>query len=287
MKNRVFSIILTMVVLTVSCSACSSGSNDEPSASVTAQSNVEEKLATGGTSDSSLFEWDGNTITALTDEGKKAADIIIPENCEAIKSVVFQNSSAKTVSFADDDDVKLDIMTFSSDSLEQIVLPANLSSIPNSCFQAADSLKSITIPASVTLLDNYAFSGCHSLKDIVFEGESIEIIGMECFSHCDAIETINIPEGVTTIDKNAFFDCTSLKSISLPSTLKTVGHSAFGSVPDLEDLYFSEGIELEEIGDLWLVPGNTNVNIHIKEGSWCDKNRDSWNIWNFGNIVTE
>ncbi len=287
MKNRMFSSILLLALLIGSFSACSSNNNDEAAASAAPQSNVEEKTEVGGNSDSSSFEWNGNTITALTEEGKKQTDIIIPENCEAIGCAAFQNSSVKTISFADDDDVKLDIMAFSSDTIEEVKLPANLSVISNSCFQMAKSLKSITIPASVTVLENYAFSACHSLEEVVFEGNGIETIGMESFSHCDAIETLTIPEGVTTIDKNAFLDCTSLKSISLPSTLKTVEHSAFGSVPDLEDLYFAEGVELEEVGDIWLVPGNHDVNIHIKEGSWCDLNREVWNIWEFGNIVTE
>ena len=37
-----------------------------------------------------------------------------------------------------------------------------------------------------------------------------------------------VPEGVTGIDKNAFWGNSSLKSITLPSTLKTIGDGAFG-----------------------------------------------------------
>lgn len=43
----------------------------------------------------------------------------------------------------------------------------------------------------------------------------------------NTIETLVIPEGVTKIGNESFNYCTNLRSISLPSTLKNVGDSAF------------------------------------------------------------
>ena len=43
----------------------------------------------------------------------------------------------------------------------------------------------------------------------------------------DLIEKIVINEGVTGIGNSAFYDCDSLREISLPSTLKMIGESAF------------------------------------------------------------
>jgi hypothetical protein len=44
-----------------------------------------------------------------------------------------------------------------------------------------------------------------------------------------SITEVNIPEGVTKIGDFAFRSCTKLTSVTLPSTLKTIGSSAFYS----------------------------------------------------------
>lgn len=44
-----------------------------------------------------------------------------------------------------------------------------------------------------------------------------------------SITEVNIPEGVTKIGDFAFRSCTNLKSVTLPSTLKTIGSNAFYS----------------------------------------------------------
>ena len=77
--------------------------------------------------------------------------------------------------------------------------------VPWYSFRSA--IKAIEIESGVTTIGNYAFYGCNN----------------ELFT------SIFIPEGVTSIGNSAFQGCTHLASVTLPSTLLSIGSSAFHS----------------------------------------------------------
>lgn len=54
---------------------------------------------------------------------------------------------------------------------------------------------------------------------------------------------LNIPEGVTAIPPDMFQDCRVLWEMTLPESLKYIGHNAFAS-STLPDLVLSKGLEL-------------------------------------------
>ncbi len=144
-----------------------------------------------------------------------------------------------------------------------VSLPTTLEKIGKFAFYHCRSLKSITIPSSVTFIDAAAcFAQCGNLTSIVVDKNNttydsrnncnaiietttnkllvgcpttkipsgIEIIGACAFFdyyNAPTEYSIVIPEGVTTIEYDAFNYNRKLKSITLPSTLKTIGHRAF------------------------------------------------------------
>ncbi|MDO4199325.1 MAG: leucine-rich repeat domain-containing protein [Clostridia bacterium] len=54
---------------------------------------------------------------------------------------------------------------------------------------------------------------------------------------------ITVPEGVTEIESGAFWYCKNLKEVKLPSTLQSIGSSAFGGCELLEKINIPKGIE--------------------------------------------
>lgn len=68
-------------------------------------------------------------------------------------------------------------------------------------------IKSVVLESGVTTIGNYAFYGCNNAL----------------------FTSISIPEGVTSLGNSAFNGCTHLASVTLPSTLGSIGSSAFHS----------------------------------------------------------
>lgn len=75
-------------------------------------------------------------------------------------------------------------------------------------------VETLVLPATTTLICEGAFAG-------------------------SAIQNIVIPEGVTSLGDYAFYGCDNLVSVSLPSTLKSIGKGAFGNCTELRTLNLS------------------------------------------------
>ena len=58
---------------------------------------------------------------------------------------------------------------------------------------------------------------------------------------------LNVDEGITHIGANLCRGCGNLKSVSLPSTLKSIGHDAFNGCVTLAEIHIPYGVE--EVGD--------------------------------------
>ena len=82
------------------------------------------------------------------------------------------------------------------------------------------------------------------VQKIVVE-EGITVVGTT-FNGCIYVKEIVISEGVESIDEMAFYGCWKVESLTLPSTLKTIGNNAFDSI-GLTEIIIPEGVE--SIGD--------------------------------------
>lgn len=144
--------------------------------------------------------------------------------------------------------------------LTSVHFPQTLHSIEMNAFNYTN-LTSIILPDSVSFLGSEAFSSCTQLTSVVLS-EDLDSIGSGVFNSCSALTDITIsqqnkkytiadgilfnkeattlytslisrngdyavPEGVTFIAEDAFSFNSELTSVTLPSTLLTIGKSAF------------------------------------------------------------
>ncbi len=134
-------------------------------------------------------------------------------------------------------------------SIEEVYLSASLTSIVDEMFYGCTSLKSITIGSSVVSIGQRAFYGCTSLETVTlapgsslgsiaaaafdgtkwFENQTDDciIINKIFYKYCGDATTLHIPEGVLSIASGAFAGNIKLRSVSLPTTLSSIGSGAF------------------------------------------------------------
>ena len=111
--------------------------------------------------------------------------------------------------------------------------------IEKNAFSDCTLLESVVIPESVTSIDDCAFSDCNSLSDIVVDDENpnYKSVAGNLYSKDGktliryAIGKVEksfiIPDSVTTISSGAFENGNSLESLTIPSSVKIIGESAF------------------------------------------------------------
>ena len=73
------------------------------------------------------------------------------------------------------------------------------------------------------------------MKSVTFADNSLEVIGPSAFFGC-AIENIVLPSSVTTIGESAFEGCSDLTSVTLPAGVTTISKSAFETCTSLETI---------------------------------------------------
>ena len=79
------------------------------------------------------------------------------------------------------------------------------------------------VPANVTLLGDEAFSSCGSLNEFTFASNTkIKSIGQYCFTDCNGLMSITIPSTVTSIGERAFWYCYKLIEVYNLSSLSIV-----------------------------------------------------------------
>lgn len=89
--------------------------------------------------------------------------------------------------------------------LETVILPNEISSIPDGCFGACNALRTINLPTS------------------------LQSIGQGAFQYCTNLESITFPSSLKTIGIAAFDGCSSLNRIYIPDTVESVGSAAFSN----------------------------------------------------------
>ncbi len=169
--------------------------------------------------------------------------IEIPSGVTSIGNYAFHNCSA------------LATVTFEENS--------QLENIGDNAFYSSN-LTSITIPSSVTSIGSYAFFDTPWLTNLrntsygiatASDGQTRFVIDVPTDITDDKLDMTN----VKVIAGGAFDYCYNLTSITIPSSVKSIGDSAFSNCSALETVTF------EDDDSVWVLDDTSNTEISITE----------------------
>lgn len=120
------------------------------------------------------------------------------------------------------------------DKLTAIDFPNTITEIGGNAFYHCTSLVSVVIPNGVDTIKYQTFGDCQNLSFVTI-GKNVKTIEYYAFAGSEALRDVVIPEGVKTIGNSAFAG-RNLTSVTLPTTVDSIGHWAFES-DHLEAVY--------------------------------------------------
>lgn len=98
----------------------------------------------------------------------------------------------------------------------------------NYTYTIADGKATITVCAK-------SVSGHVEIPDVL-GGYTVTGIAASAFANCSSITSITIPSSITTLGDYVFEGCSNLKSVKLPGTIRTIPHYAFRRCRALTDI---------------------------------------------------
>jgi hypothetical protein len=201
-------------------------------------------------------------------------------NCSALQTVIFGNSLAKIGPSAFENCTALQSVEFGSSletidnkvfancaSLERVELPNSLKTIVGNVFYGCISLATVQYGDSV-VSTGYAFAGCAAIRSLDL-GKSMQVVGG--FPDSKLLKTIVFPSSVATIGRSAFKNSIAVASItSYATTPPVVGNQyggAFEGVEKTIPLFVpAESVALYKQADCWKDFYNIHPFPHIIDG---------------------
>lgn len=162
-------------------------------------------------------------------------------------------------------------------NITSLTLSEGLKTIGASAFSGSKIAGTINLPVSLTTMGAWCFASMFNIDAVVFPSNSaVTVIPDDAFKN-SAIKSINFPPNLTSIGVAAYYGCNNVETaeIILPTTLKTIGNSAFAFwrktstipvFPGKNKLVFPENSQLTSIGYSAFRNGNWYGDITLPAG---------------------
>lgn len=161
-------------------------------------------------------------------------------------------------------------------------LPESLTTIGVGAFKDCTALQGIVLPPHLESISENAFRECTALTGTLTIPDSCKRVGWSSFKGT-AITQLNLGKGVEEIGASAFEGCAKLIGVTLPSSIKTVGQSAFAYC-GTELVYINPTKGATTFGNqvfegckslkVVIIDPNSITEIPFATFKWCDMLRD-------------
>lgn len=192
----------------------------------------EEGEATTPTADTPA---EGDTQTPSEGEGET------PEEIAPIGATLYIKGTGAMFDFANGN--AIDVKWFKDQKLiNTVVIQDGITNIGSNSFKNFTKLANVKhfstvnaetgepelldgFPDSITVIGDSAFLGCTALKSLVTP-KALQTLKMNAFAST-GLKSVILNEGLVTLEQQVFYGSNKIASILIPSTLKTIGNSAF------------------------------------------------------------
>lgn len=149
-------------------------------------------------------------------------------------------------------------------NLTSIKIPSGITTINGSAFRGCSSLVNLTIPSNVTLVKGYIFGSTKTglIGTLTLEPNDSLTLSNWCFSY-GLYTTFIVHEGLTTIPDSCCRDCPNLSYVDLPSTITSIGSSAFRQNSSLSTFIIRATTPPPISSSTYDIPNNTNLKIYV------------------------
>ncbi len=244
-------------------------------------------------------------VTEITEDMLKGVKRIRPntfEGCKSLQTVTIPSSVTSIGERA----------FYACSNLSKVTIQKGVTSIGERAFYGCTSLESITIPSSVKSIDLSAFYGCTNLSEVnitslaswcqidfasdyanpLYENEQVILkINREEITNLTTI-TENMLEGATSIPDFTFKNCTSLESITIPSSVISIGQEAFHGCTSLRNIVIPSSVtSIGKYAFYWCAY-DCKIYCEVKsmpygwESYWCSDGYVYWkDEWHYENGV--
>ncbi|MQP20529.1 leucine-rich repeat domain-containing protein, partial [Prevotella copri DSM 18205] len=103
------------------------------------------------------------------------------------------------------------------------------------------------------------------------------------FSGCSGLTSLTLPSSVTSIGESAFSGCSGLTSLTLPSSVSSIGESAFSGCSGLSSIYVNWESPLSIDASTFEDANTGKCILYVPKGTYDDYWISNWGI--FENIV--
>ena len=189
-----------------------------------------------------FFDGCSSLDTSIVDGITYSGQLVLPDTIEAIYVAAFRGTGFSKVDFSDGLSSIQAVGSYAITKLAnmtEFTYPGNVDFYgvnnegQNNVIQGG-GIQKLTIAKEVTTLPANFCTGTENLTVIEFEaGSQLKKIGKMAFYNTQALKSIDIPSTVTSIGESAFADCFSLEKIEL-GQIESLGQNTFANCTSLE-----------------------------------------------------
>ena len=221
-------------------------------------------------------------INGILISSEAYGEVTIPSEVRTIASLAFFDNAGVEILHIPETVTVIESEAFSwCVGLEKVYWPNSVSVIPKESFVHCKKLETISIPDGVTAILNRAFFGCESLKNVSFSS-NVTDIGSHAFTSTpwldnlseekdyavvnghllkvkDSITDVKVPNGVVKVCGGAL--SYRVKSVTLPSSLITIGEEAFNDCWDIKEIKVPKNVKVIEASAFYNCSGLTKITL--------------------------